>query len=113
MSTTLWCSALERSTSSNNAVVIQPAARSQESGQIGDPVRALPELGDGERGAALDELAGAVMHSVSFNTIAHGRRLDPPMADMKAADVAPGGPFERTLPGQRVPSGAAASGASK
>ncbi len=52
------------------------------------------------------ELAGAVMHYVSFNTIAHGMRLDPPFADMKAADVAPGGRFERYLPGARFPSGA-------
>ena len=51
------------------------------------------------------EVAGAVMHYVSFNTIAHGMRLDPPMADMAAADVAPGGQFERYLPGARLPSG--------
>lgn len=47
------------------------------------------------------ELAGAVMHYVSFNTIAHGMRLEPPFADMKAADVAPGGRFEHLLPGGR------------
>ncbi len=51
------------------------------------------------------ELAGAVMHYVSFNTIAHGMRLDPPMADMKSADVASGGRFEHLLPGGRLPSG--------
>jgi hypothetical protein len=50
------------------------------------------------------EIAGAVMHYVSFNTIAHGMRLDPPMADMSAADVAPGGRFEQYLPGARFPS---------
>jgi hypothetical protein len=49
------------------------------------------------------------MHYVSFNTIAHGMRLDPPMADMTAADVAPGGRFEHLLPGARFPSGAPAS----
>lgn len=55
------------------------------------------------------ELAGAVMHYVSFNTIAHGMRLDAPCSDMKAADVAPGGRFERYLPGGRPPSATAAS----
>ena len=47
------------------------------------------------------ELAGAVMHYVSFNTIAHGMRLDSPMADLRAADVAPGGRLEHLLPGGR------------
>jgi hypothetical protein len=55
------------------------------------------------------EVAGAVMHYVSFNTIAHGMRLEAPMAEMSAADVAPGGRFEKYLPGARFPSGAAAS----
>jgi hypothetical protein len=50
----------------------------------------------------LVELAGAVMHYVSFNTIAHGMRLDPPVADLTAADVAPGGPCEPYLPGGRA-----------
>jgi hypothetical protein len=50
------------------------------------------------------EVAGAVMHYISFNTIAHGMRLDPPMAEMVAADVAPGGRFERYVPGARFPS---------
>lgn len=47
------------------------------------------------------ELAGAVMHYVSFNTIAHGMRLEAPFAEMTAADVASGGRFERFLPGGR------------
>lgn len=47
------------------------------------------------------ELAGAVMHYVSFNTIAHGMRLDPPFADLRATDVAPGGRLEHLLPGGR------------
>jgi hypothetical protein len=55
------------------------------------------------------ELAGAVMHYVSFNTIAHAMRLDPPFGAMRAADVAPGGRFEHLLPGGRPPSGASAS----
>ncbi len=50
------------------------------------------------------ELAGAVMHYVSFNTIAHGMRLEAPFSDMTAADVAPGGRFEHLLPGGRPPS---------
>jgi hypothetical protein len=49
------------------------------------------------------------MHYVSFNTIAHGMRLDPPMADMTAIDVAPGGRFEQYLPGARFPSGVQSS----
>ncbi len=51
---------------------------------------------------AIVELAGAVMHYVSFNTIAHGMRLDPPVADLSAAGVAPGGRFEQYLPGGRA-----------
>lgn len=56
------------------------------------------------------ELAGAVMHYVSFNTIAHGMRLDSPMADLSTADVSPGGRFEHLLPGGRPASTSAASG---
>jgi hypothetical protein len=59
--------------------------------------------GLGDRGVV--ELAGAVMHYVSFNTISHGMRLDSPMADLRAADVAPGGRFEHLLPGGRPRSG--------
>lgn len=55
------------------------------------------------------ELAGAVMHYVSFNTIAHGMRLEAPFSDMEAADVAAGGRFEHLLPGQRRPSGTSAT----
>lgn len=47
----------------------------------------------------LVEIAGAVMHYVSFNTIAHGMRLEPPLSEMTAADVAPGGRFEDVVPG--------------
>jgi len=50
---------------------------------------------------ALVDLAGAVMHYVSFNTIAHGMRLHPPVADIAATDVAPGGPLEHVVPGVR------------
>ena len=50
---------------------------------------------------ALVDLAGSVMHYVSFNTIAHGMRLHPPVADIAAADVAPGGPLEYVVPGVR------------
>ena len=38
---------------------------------------------------------------MSFDTTAHGMRLDPPMAEMTAGDVAPGGRFEQYLPGTR------------
>lgn len=50
---------------------------------------------------ALVDAAGAVMHYVSFNTIAHGMRLQPPVAAITAADVAPGGPLEHIVPGSR------------
>lgn len=53
------------------------------------------------------ELAGAVMHYVSFNTIANGMRLEAPFSDLQASDVAPGGRYEHLLPGGRPPSGAA------
>ena len=46
----------------------------------------------------LVEIAGAVMHYVSFNTIAHGMRLDSPMSELTAADVATGGRFEQLVP---------------
>ena len=51
------------------------------------------------------ELAGAVMHYVSFNTIAHGMRLEAPVAEITAADVIPGGDLEHIVPGvkRRVP----------
>lgn len=47
---------------------------------------------------AIVEIAGAVMHYVSFNTIAHAMRLEPPVAEITAADVAAGGPLEHILP---------------
>jgi hypothetical protein len=37
------------------------------------------------------ELGAAVMHYVSFNTVAHGMMLDPPFVDMRAEDFLPGG----------------------
>lgn len=51
--------------------------------------------------AAVVELAGATMHYVSFNTIAHGMRLHAPVADITAADVAAGGPLEHVVAGGR------------
>ena len=53
----------------------------------------------------LVEVAGAVMHYVSFNTIAHGMRLEPPVSEMIAADCVPGGRFEHVVPGVRRASG--------
>lgn len=52
---------------------------------------------------ALVEIAGAVMHYVSFNTIAHGMRLEAPLAMIDATDVAPGGRYEHMVPGVRRP----------
>lgn len=49
----------------------------------------------------LVEVAGAVMHYVSFNTVAHGMRLDPPCSAMEPADVAAGGRLEHLVPGVR------------
>jgi hypothetical protein len=49
----------------------------------------------------LVEVAGAVMHYVSFNTIAHAMRLEAPFSEMEAADVAPGGRYEQLVPGVR------------
>jgi len=39
----------------------------------------------------LVELGAAVMHYVSFNTVAHGMMLDPPFVDVRAEDFRPGG----------------------
>lgn len=50
---------------------------------------------------ALVEVAGAVMHYASFNTIAHGMRLVAPVDGLTSADVAPGGPREHLVPGVR------------
>lgn len=54
---------------------------------------------------ALVEIAGAVMHYVSFNTIAHGMRLEAPVAGITAKDFVPGGALEHLVPGvrRRVP----------
>jgi hypothetical protein len=53
---------------------------------------------------ALVQLAGTVMHFVSFNTIAHGMRLKAPYDGMGAADLAPGGRLEHHTPlGGRQP----------
>jgi len=49
----------------------------------------------------LVQIAGTVMHYVSFNTIAHGMRLEPPFSAMDASDVASGGRFEHLVPGVR------------
>jgi hypothetical protein len=49
----------------------------------------------------LVEIAGSVMHYVSFNAIAHGMRLDPPFSMMKPDDVGPSGRFEHLVPGIR------------
>jgi hypothetical protein len=49
----------------------------------------------------LVEIAGAVMHYVSFNTIAHAMRLESPVSGITAADVAPGGRLEHIVPGRK------------
>jgi hypothetical protein len=60
-------------------------------------LRTVHELDD----RALVDIAGSVMHYVSFNTIAHGMRLHPPVEELTAADVAPGGAREDVVPGVR------------
>lgn len=47
----------------------------------------------------LIEIAGSVMHYVSFNTIAHSMRLDPPFSLMEPDDVGANGRFEHLVPG--------------
>jgi hypothetical protein len=43
--------------------------------------------------AGMVELGAAVMHFVSFNTIAHGMMLEPPFTDIASEDFRPGGRF--------------------
>lgn len=57
---------------------------------------------------ALVEATAMMMHSLSFNTIAQGMRLDAPMDNLAAADFAPGGRFEN-MPGPGRPAAAGAS----
>ena len=47
--------------------------------------------------AGMVELGAAVMHYVSFTTIAHGMMLEPPFTDVCAADFRPGGRFVESL----------------
>jgi hypothetical protein len=49
----------------------------------------------------LVEIAGAAMHYVSFNRIAHGMRLEPPCFGIDESDVGSGGRFEQLVPGVR------------
>jgi len=60
-----------------------------------------------QRSAGVDdgglvELGAAVMHYVSFNTVAHGMLLDPPFVDVRAEDFRPGGRHANT-PGPGAP----------
>ncbi len=57
---------------------------------------------------AMVEIGAAVVHYVSFNTIAHGMMLEPPFEDMTVADFQPGGRYADTS----RPVGEAASGPS-
>lgn len=57
---------------------------------------------------ALVEATAMMMHSLSFNTIAHGMHLEAPMNDLAAADFGPGGRFANT-PGPGGPAAASAS----
>lgn len=56
---------------------------------------------------SLVEATAMMMHSLAFNTIAHGMRLDASMDNLAAADFAAGGRFENT-PGPGRPAGTAA-----
>ena len=56
---------------------------------------------------ALVEATAMMMHSLAFNTIAHGMRLDAPNENLSAADFAPGGRLAHTRgPGVPSPAGA-------
>jgi hypothetical protein len=55
------------------------------SAYLGELARRQAGLDDG----GLVELAGCVMHYASYNTIAHGMRLEPPYHDMTAAALGP------------------------
>lgn len=61
---------------------------------------------------AIVEVTAMMMHAVSFNTIAHGMRLEAPYDDLSAGDFAPGGrleharrPGEPRQAGQPCPAG--------
>ncbi len=57
---------------------------------------------------SLVELTAMMMHSLAYNTIAHGMRLDAPIDNLAAADFAPGGRLEHSRsPAQAAPGGAA------
>lgn len=56
---------------------------------------------------SLVEAAAMMMHSLSFNTIAHGMGLDAPMDNLAAADFGPGGRYENA-PGPWRPAAASA-----
>jgi hypothetical protein len=60
---------------------------------------------------ALVEATAMMMHSLAFNTIAHGMRLDAPNDNLSAADFAPGGRLAHQRgPGATAPAGAIGSG---
>jgi len=61
-------------------------------------VRSAAQLDD----TGLVELGAAVMHYVSFNTIAHGMMLDAPFVDVRAEDFLSGGRYENA-PGPGAP----------
>lgn len=61
-------------------------------------VRRSMELND----AGMVELGAAVMHYVSFNTVAHGMMLEPPFVDVRARDFQPGGRLA-SAPGPGAP----------
>ncbi len=53
----------------------------------------------------LVELGAAVMHYVSFNTVAHGMMLDAPFSEMRAEDFRSGGRLANAPgPGSTAPS---------
>ena len=56
---------------------------------------------DGVEDKLVVEIAGAVMHYVSFNTVAHAMRLEAPVEAITASDVVPGGHLEEIVPGVR------------
>jgi alkylhydroperoxidase/carboxymuconolactone decarboxylase family protein YurZ len=79
---------IDEATKACAAIAVAMNARSGYCASYFDPwVRRAVGLDDG----GMVELAAAVMHYVSFNTVAHGMMLAPPFADMRAEDFQPHG----------------------
>jgi hypothetical protein len=78
---------IDEATKACAAMAVAMNARSAYCTSYFNPlVRRAMGLDDG----GMVELGAAVMHYVSFNTVAHGMMLAPPLIDMRAEDFQPG-----------------------